>query len=112
MIAIVSNMRFLPSCGQKCNLGAAVLILVFLASSARAQDPARPSVSDSEHRAAETVKFLAGAAAGLLIHESGHLVLDVAFDAGPRFKGVRFGPLPFFAIAHDDVSPRRDAAIA
>ena len=58
------------------------------------------------------MKVLAGGAAGFLIHETGHLVFDVAFDAGPRLKGVRFGPFPFFALAHRDVSPRREATIA
>jgi hypothetical protein len=57
--------------------------------------------------------FLAGAASGLVIHEASHLALDVAFDAGPRLKGVRFGPLPFFAVTHrGDLPARREALIS
>jgi hypothetical protein len=66
-----------------------------------------------ESRAADSVKFLAGAALGLAIHEGGHLLFDAVFDAGPRVSGVRFGPVPFFAIAHrGDVSPRREFTIS
>jgi hypothetical protein len=61
----------------------------------------------------QSVKFLAGGALGLAIHESGHLALDVLFDASPSVRGVTFGPFPFFAITHRaDVSPRREFAIS
>lgn len=57
--------------------------------------------------------FLGGAASAFAIHEGSHLTLDVAFDAGPRLKGVRFGPLPFFAITHrSDLPPGREALIS
>ena len=59
------------------------------------------------------MKFLAGGALGLVIHEGGHLIFDVVFDADPSIKGVTFGPFPFFAIMHrGDVSPRREFAIS
>jgi len=59
------------------------------------------------------VKFLAGAAIALAAHESGHLVLDFAFDAKPRLKRVEFAGIPFFAITHrSDLSPRREFAIS
>ena len=61
----------------------------------------------------DSVKFLAGAGLGLVLHESGHLVFDAAFDAGPRVTGVRFGPFPFFAITHHaGLSPRREFTIS
>jgi hypothetical protein len=61
----------------------------------------------------DTVKFLAGGALGLAIHEGGHLIFDAVFDADPTIKGVTFGPFPFFAITHrSDVSPRREFAIS
>ena len=61
----------------------------------------------------DTVKFLAGAALGLVMHEGGHLVFDAAFDAEPRINGVQFGPFPFFAITHrGDLSPRREFTIS
>ena len=59
------------------------------------------------------IRFLAGAALGLAAHESGHLVLDFAFDARPRIKRVTLGGIPFFAITHrSDLSPRREFAIS
>jgi hypothetical protein len=71
------------------------------------------SPATDEHPAADTVKFLAGGALGLVIHESGHLIFDAIFDASPSIKGVSFGPFPFFAITHrSDVSPRREFAIS
>jgi hypothetical protein len=66
-----------------------------------------------EHRTAATVKFLTGAALGLVLHEGGHLMFDAAFDARPRIRGVTFGPFPFFAITHrGDLSPRREFTIS
>jgi hypothetical protein len=66
-----------------------------------------------EHRVVATVKFLTGAALGLVIHEGGHLMFDAAFDARPRIRGVTFGPFPFFAITHrGDLSPRREFTIS
>jgi hypothetical protein len=71
------------------------------------------ATSQSEPRGARTVRFLAGALTGLVAHESGHLALDVAFDANPRVKRVEFHGIPFFAIAHrGDLSPRRELAVS
>jgi len=61
----------------------------------------------------EAVKFLAGGALGLALHESGHLLFDAIFDANPRVTGVHFGPFPFFAITHrGDLSPRREFTVS
>jgi hypothetical protein len=66
-----------------------------------------------EHRALDSVKFLAGAGLGLVVHESGHLLFDALFDADARVTGVHFGPFPFFAITHrGDLSPRREFTIS
>jgi hypothetical protein len=70
---------------------------------------ASPSTAD---RAAEVAKFLAGGAIGLVAHEAGHLAFDYTFDAGPGVKKVTFGPLPFFAITHEPLSPRREFTVA
>ena len=91
--------------------------IMFLPVSAAAQtssaDPAPLPVSPGESRVADTAMFLAGGALGLVIHESGHLIFDAAFDADPRVIGIRFGPFPFFAITHrGDMSPRREFAIS
>lgn len=57
--------------------------------------------------------FLAGAVSAFAVHEGAHLALDVAFDADPRLKGVRFGPMPFFAVTHRSNLPRgREALIS
>ena len=93
--------------------GAIVCLLLFTASSVCAQpastvEPAQPD----GNAAVETVKFLAGGALGLAMHETGHLVFDAIFDARPRISRVQFGPFPFFAISHrSDLSPRREFTI-
>jgi hypothetical protein len=61
---------------------------------AQGEVPADPAASERM----DVAKFLAGAGAGLLIHEGGHLVWDEIFDASPRVQRVHFGPIPFFAI--------------
>jgi hypothetical protein len=64
------------------------------------------------HPVADAAKFLAGGAIGLVAHEAGHLAFDYTFDASPGVKRVSFGPLPFFAITHRPISPRREFAVA
>jgi len=91
--------------------------LVFLPIGAAAQsssaDQTLQEPPADEHRVADTVKFLAGGALGLALHESGHLVFDGIFDASPRIEGTRFGPVPFFAVSHrGDLSPRREFTIS
>src|SRR5258708_8892373 len=124
MIAMVSNMSVLQFPNSRLRLGtprsnwcAVLCLLVFVPVSALAQasssDQPLQTPSTDEHRVLDSVKFLAGAALGLVLHESGHLVFDVAFDADPRVSGVHFGPFPFFAISHrGDLSPRREFTIS
>jgi len=99
------------------NRYAVLLIAVFIPVSAAAQassaDQSLQAPSADEHLVLDSVKFLAGGGLGLVIHESGHLIFDVAFDADPRITGVRFGPFPFFAITHrSDMSPRGEFTIS
>jgi hypothetical protein len=95
-------------------IAAIVCLLLFTARSVCAQpastdEPAQPD----GNAAVDTVKFLAGGALGLAMHESGHLIFDAIFDAKPRVIGVHFGPFPFFAITHrSDVSARREFTIS
>ena len=56
--------------------------------------------------------FVAGGALGLAVHEAGHAAADVAFGVSPGLRKVSFGPLPFFAITHDAVSPAREFTIS
>lgn len=80
------------------------------AAARSAPAPAQPP--DTGITAGAIAKFLAGGAAGLGIHESGHILSGTLFDAGPGIRGVSFGPLPFFAITHQDVLPAREYTIA
>ena len=91
-----------------------------------ASDPVRPDPSNSVRpelveggtrpHARWTLRdaglFLAGGALGLGIHESGHVLFGLVFDANPGVMGISFGPFPFFAITHDPVSPAREYAIS
>jgi hypothetical protein len=89
------------------------LTIFALAHPVRAQEAPASEPQPKSHRTAAVVKFLAGAALGLASHESGHLVLDFAFDAKPWIKRVELGGIPFFAITHrSDLSPRREFAVS
>jgi hypothetical protein len=89
------------------------LAILMLTHPARAQETAGAEPQPKTERTTGLVKFLVGAALGLAAHESGHLVLDFAFDAKPRVKRVELGGIPFFAITHrSDLSPRREYAIS
>lgn len=79
-------------------------------SNASTDSPAR--ASSSEHSTAAIAQFLAGAAIGLGLHEGAHVATAWIFDADPGVKKVTFGPLPFFAIFHEDVSPAREYVIS
>ena len=80
---------------------------------ASAQIGAAEPAQQESHRTSAVVKFLAGAALTFAAHESGHLVLDFAFDAKPRVTRVQFAGIPFFAISHrSDLSRRREFAIS
>jgi len=70
------------------------------------------SSTTSAQSLGEVAKLIGGAAAGLAIHESAHVVADFANGVAPGVKKVTFGPLPFFAITHDPVSPAREFVIS
>src|SRR5687767_11745228 len=58
-------------------------------------------------------RVLLGGAAGLGIHESGHLVADWAFDEKVVVKKVDYKGIPFFALSHaPDLSPRREYVVS
>jgi hypothetical protein len=67
---------------------------------------ARPSIVKS------TLLFLGGAAAGLGIHETGHVIFSATFDANPRVAPLRYGFVPFFKIEHDPVTRRQEFVIS
>jgi hypothetical protein len=75
-------------------------------------DPPPPPPTPDRVSKVTIAKFLGGAALGLGLHESGHALMALIFDADPHVKGVSFGPIPFFAITHRDVSSAREYAIS
>jgi hypothetical protein len=58
------------------------------------------------------VKFLTGGGAAFLEHEADHLLFDVLFDARPYLETIHFGAIPFFAVAHQSISPRREFVVS
>ncbi|HET9371692.1 MAG TPA: hypothetical protein VFO19_15630 [Vicinamibacterales bacterium] len=72
--------------------------------------PARPAAERSP--VTRTLIFLGGGLAGLGIHESGHVLAGLAFDASPRAERIDYGFIPFVAIAHDPVSRREEFVIS
>jgi hypothetical protein len=92
-----------------CAVIPAVCVLALAAVPAEADEPAQKN----EHPVADAAKFVAGGAAGFVLHEAGHLMFDVVFDAQPYVKTVHFGPLPFFAVTHPGgLSPRREFVVS
>ena len=78
-------------------------IFLFAASGASAQDSA----------GARFGRVLLGGAAGLAIHETGHLVANWAFDEKVVVKKVDYKGIPFFALSHaPDLSPRREYVVS
>ena len=89
--------------GVRCGLAIAML-LVFGVSPAMAQQPSAAS---------RFGRVLLGGAAGLAIHESGHLVANWAFDEKVIVKKVNYKGIPFFALSHaPDLSPRREYVVS
>lgn len=77
-----------------------------------ATEEPQPAAAPQKHRAKAIARFVGGGALGLGLHEGGHLVLVSIFGADPGIRKVSFGPIPFFAISHDEVTPSREYAIA
>lgn len=95
-------------------LAALLLILASTAAPVLAQPPAvaEPPPPVNENGAGRLARFLAGGALGLGLHEAGHVAAAAASGTDLGLKGVSFGPLPFFAITHEPVPPRREYQIS
>jgi hypothetical protein len=87
---------------------AAVAVVFVTAEMASAQAANSNTAVSSEQRASDVPPFLAGAAAALGAHESGHLLFDVIFGAKPEIRKVSFHGVPFFAISHRPGLPWRE----
>ena len=81
-------------------------------SAAASSAETAPAAGDASSNAATLAQFLAGGAVGLVAHEAGHVLAGALLGADPGVKGISYGPLPFFAITHDPVSPAREYTIA
>lgn len=88
----------------KAGASLVVLALLLVAAPARAQ---QSSVGERFGR------VLLGGAAGLALHESGHLIADWAFEEKVIVKKVGYRGIPFFALSHaPDLSPRREFTVS
>jgi hypothetical protein len=85
----------------------------FETQTSAAQTSSAPSVpADQPSIVASTLLFFTGAAAGLAIHESGHVLFGAIFDANPRVAPLHYGFIPFFKIDHDPVTRREEFVIS
>lgn len=71
-----------------------------------------PSLASAQVQVRKTFSLLAGAAVGLGIHESGHVMTGALFGANPGVKPINFAGIPFFAITHDRVTRREEFVIS
>ena len=72
-----------------------------------------PAAAQTQSAGARFGKVLLGGAAGLGLHESGHLVANWAFDEKVVVKKVDYKGIPFFALSHaPDLSPRREYVVS
>jgi hypothetical protein len=74
---------------------------------------AAPVLAQQESTASRFGKVLLGGAAGLGLHETGHLVANWAFEEKIKVKKVDYKGIPFFALSHaPDLSPRREYVVS
>lgn len=81
-----------------------LVVLTLCAAPVHAQTPGS--------RVTRVLVFFTGAAAGLAVHESGHIMFGEAFGAHPRVRPLEGSAIPFFKIVHDPVSRRKEFAIS
>jgi hypothetical protein len=98
--------------GRRVGVALLVAVLAVVAAPVSGQVAAPTPDPFPGRTGRDTLLFLAGGALGLGIHESGHVLFGAVFDAHPGVKAISFGPIPFFAITHDSVSPAREYAIS
>jgi hypothetical protein len=79
---------------------------VLFASPVFAQEPKPPA-------GVRFGKLLLGGGAGLVLHESGHLIADWAFEEKVVVQKVDWKGIPFFALGHAaNLSPRREFTVS
>lgn len=85
------------------------LLILLLPARAAAQDESSAPPPRNVKRA---LTFLGGGAAGLVVHEAGHVATGLALGANPGFRRLDHGVIPFFAVTHDTVSRGGEFAIS
>jgi hypothetical protein len=90
--------------GSGLRVSACALVLLLTAT---------PVVAQEESTTSKFGKVLLGGAAGLGLHEAGHLVANWAFEEKVVVKKVSYKGIPFFALSHaPDLSPRREYVVS
>jgi hypothetical protein len=80
------------------------MLVLFLAS---------PVLAQEESGASRFGKVILGGAAGLGLHEGGHLIANWAFEEKVTIKKVDYRGIPFFALSHaPNLSPRREYVVS
>lgn len=79
---------------------------------APAPGPAPTPEHSTKHRVGDTLLFFGGAAIGLGVHESGHVITGHFFSANPRIEPLHYGFIPFFKVEHDPVTRKREFVIS
>ena len=80
------------------------MLVLFLAS---------PVLAQEESGASRFGKVILGGAAGLGLHEGGHLIANWAFEEKVTIKKVDYKGIPFFALSHaPNLSPRREYVVS
>jgi hypothetical protein len=98
---------------MRLRLPSAGAVLIVLACARGAAGQPAPSPRPPPSPLLESVKAAAGAAAGLAVHEGGHVMMALALGAHPHTHRAYIGGAPFFAIVHRGVlSPKREFGIA
>jgi len=71
-----------------------------------------PTKATAQASAKKTASLFAGAVAGLVVHESGHVATSAMFGANPGTKPIHYAGIPFFAVTHEPVTRRKEFVIS
>lgn len=70
------------------------------------------SPGDQRRRAGQLALAAAGLTTALVVHESGHFLAGTLLDARPGTRSIRYAGIPFFAVTHKHVTPRKEFIIS
>lgn len=88
-------------------------LAVLAAPAAAQQQRSQQSDSSGGSAASRFGKVLLGGGAGLVLHETGHLIANWAFEEKVVVRKVDYKGIPFFALSHaNNLSPRREFVVS